>query len=201
MCWRHLANFVGATTAAQPCEPAFVEALASDLFYWAYRTGHELSQIAELDRALTPGAIKVVDFLRHTIAQSRRLQRSPDLFPSSIIRDNFLSLVAKLSDQLATIGETVLKLRSQQNKPSKTKRRTDQNGNDEPINMVENVPAFSPDRPDGKHPWNNWLDNSARSVPGWVAIQQKIPRYGDRMNRRLALSYDAVERDFEKVRY
>jgi hypothetical protein len=50
-----------------------------------------------------------------------------------------------------------------------------------------------------KNPWNHWLENSAQSIPGWIAIEQKIPRYGDKLIKRITLEYDTIEADFTEV--
>lgn len=167
-----------------------MEALTSDLFYWTYRTGHEMSQIAEPDTAIPPNASDAMTLLRDVMTQCRRLEQSPDLFPSRAIRNKFLGMVAKASFQLAEIGEGI---KSRGAYEITEEEKTDC--------VVGAIPAFFPDKPAGKNPWNNWLDNSAKATPGWVAIQQKIPRYGDRLLRRLRLSYLAVEHHFEVVCY
>jgi hypothetical protein len=61
------------------------------------------------------------------------------------------------------------------------------------------IPIFLPDQFQGKYPWNNWLDNSAEASPGWVAIQQKIPRCGDTLLRQISMIYDMVEQKFSDV--
>ncbi|KAH6714456.1 hypothetical protein BKA61DRAFT_605304 [Leptodontidium sp. MPI-SDFR-AT-0119] len=61
------------------------------------------------------------------------------------------------------------------------------------------MPAFLPDKLHGKHPWNNWLDNSAQSAAGWVAIQQKIPKVGEKLMRKIVLLYEVVQEQFDEV--
>lgn len=50
----------------------------------------------------------------------------------------------------------------------------------------------------GKNPWNNWLDNLADSWPGWIATQQKIPRCGNKLVKRITLEYEAIEADLPR---
>jgi hypothetical protein len=162
--------------------------------------------------------------IRKIMDQCRRLKNSPELFPSPSSREGFLSEVATLASTIVsmeevvgTVEESVSELISDIRPPltaemlerMATERRAseavDPMAVDTAVEMLRKrldryqIPAFLPDQFQGKNPWNRWLDNSAEASPGWVAIEQKIPRGGDTLLRKITLMYEMVEQKFSDV--
>jgi hypothetical protein len=117
--------------------------------------------------------------------QCSRLKACPELFPSPDLRSAFLHNLGKVLPSLDTLGEYLDLGKDTRDWTEEYNR----NGRGIP----------HPDFPDGKNPWNKWLDNSADGNPGRIAIQQRIPRMGHFIMKRITLEYDAIEADFTEV--
>jgi hypothetical protein len=44
------------------------------------------------------------------------------------------------------------------------------------------MPAFLPDKVDGKNSWNNWLDSSAKITNGWSKVPQSLTHQSCQVN-------------------
>jgi hypothetical protein len=141
--------------------------------------------------------------------QCRRLKAAPELFPSTSVKDEFLGSVARLSQDMASLQEGEVEMEKLEKDASSQIAERNYPFTDEAsakygirfYDVPARIPRFLPDKVDGKMPWNNWMDNSARPLRGWVAIQQKIPRAGEKIFRQITLMYDALEAEFALVSY
>jgi hypothetical protein len=195
----------------KPCEPQFLVSLVRDLFYLMYLVGHEITQnITKSDGDVLPRNVnEIANFLSQVLDQCRRLHAAPDLFPSQTTRAAFLTKIGSLCsilESLDTIFDQQRSFRCHQGHEMLHYIGLVEADLEE-MDLAEvkssllqaKWPMFHPHRPDAKHPWNNWLDNSAKAAPEWIAIQQKIPRFGDRMNKKKYLEYDTIESVVEEV--
>nr|UTN00784.1 MAT1-1-5 [Drepanopeziza brunnea f. sp. 'monogermtubi'] len=144
-------------------------------------------------------AVSVKKGLRTIMAQCRALRDAPELFPTDTVKTKFLCTVALLADVMVSIEENRLQifiLKQQAFSPILDMRQpfTEEATSK---NIEYPIPQFLPDKFNGRNPWNNWLDNSAQPTAGWTAIQQKIPKPGEKLMRQITLLYDAVEDDFD----
>lgn len=166
-----------------------------------YRANHEFNHVATLEQDLSPDGNKIANLLSDAMTQCRRLQGCHDLFPSVLAKDEFFeavkTLYAPYADATASGGQHWSE--QNDNDPSTDGDVLFGDLEDQSVDNNMPPPPFFPDMPNGKHPWNNWLDNSAQAMPGWVAIEQRVPRYGIRLIRRLEIMYDAAERMMLKV--
>ncbi|KAK0111326.1 hypothetical protein ONS95_001691 [Cadophora gregata] len=147
---------------------------------------------------LNPAAVKAE--LRRIMDQCRRLRDDHRVFPSEMLKDKFLDTIALLSGAMLSIEQTrtkLLEVKEQAYSPVTDMHQPFSNLL-LPTPKVYAMPAFLPDKLHGKHPWNNWLDNSAQPAPGWIAIQQKIPKAGEKLMRKIVLLYDAVQEQFDE---
>lgn len=146
-------------------------------------------------------AVSTKKGLRSIMAQCRELRDSPELFPAEPIKAKFFSTVALLADVMVSIEKTrlhIFKFKQQAFSPILDMRQPlSEEANSTIIEYP--MPQFLPDKFHGKHPWNNWLDNSAQPTAGWTAIQQKIPKAGEKLMRQIVLLYEAVEEEFTEV--
>ena len=162
--------------------------------------GNGLSEIAKGDVKLPAELNRVANLLDDAMSQCRRLQACQDLFPTASIRDNFFVVVDDVIAQLERLSEWSELSRSQDKADNAVAEGREQIGDKELDHQCQ-LPAFFPDQIGGKKPWNFWLDNSAKPLSGWVAIQQKVPRFGNRLVKRLRVSYDRAEKSFMEVRF
>ncbi|CZT51033.1 uncharacterized protein RSE6_12116 [Rhynchosporium secalis] len=142
----------------------------------------------------------VKEGLRVVMGECRTLRDEPHMFSSIELKEKFQLATSILVDAMLSIEKLrkeLLEIKEQVYSPV-----TDMH---QPFSslllqtpVVFPMPAFLPDKLHGKHPWNNWLDNSAQSTTGWVAIQQKLPRTGEKLMRQLSLLYDVVQDQFEE---
>jgi len=150
-------------------------------------------------RDLDPVIVKTK--LREIMDQCRRIRDEPHMFPSEMLKDKFLTTMALLSGAMILIEQTRMKLvelKEQIHRPV-TDMHQPFSSLLSPTPIVYAMPAFLPDKLNGKHPWNNWLDNSAQPAAGWIAIQQKLPKAGEKLMRQIVLLYDAVQEQFQEV--
>lgn len=134
--------------------------------------------------------------------ECRRLRDEPDMFPSAVLEDKFFATIALLSGAMISVEQTRAKLLDfkQQVYSPVVDMHQPFSSILSSTPVVYHIPAFLPDKLRGKHPWNNWLDNSAQSAAGWVAIQQKIPKAGEKLMRKIVLLYDVVQDQITEVR-
>lgn len=173
----------------------------------------------------SPDADSAEKQIRRIMNQCRKLKNCPELFPSPSSRESFLTEVAMLAstivsmeDAVGTVEESVSELISDMKPPltaemlermATERRASEAVGSvvtvDTAVEMLRKrldryqIPTLLPDQFQGKNPWNSWLDNSAEASPGWVSIQQKIPRCGDTLLRQITMMYDMVEKKFSDV--
>jgi hypothetical protein len=187
-----ISNITDSTAATQPCEPGFLEALIRDMLVLTYLASRELPKMTMLnmDETLPRDATILATNLREVMQQCRRLKATPELFPSAAIRDEFLKMLSKVSPRMATISAIVTKVHEA--------RRYDPVKDTLPADSEEKWMPH-PNMANGKPPWNSWLENSGEAPPTWVAIQQKIPRYGEVLMKKLTLEYNALEAHFVEV--
>lgn len=206
-----LAKLTGAAKASKPRDRDFLVNLLGNIFFLVHLIGHEIIPMSPTsigDTDLPHDATVIAKFLGEVLNECRRLIADPKLFPSRSLRKAFLTKIASL--------RPVISILIKMHKQSRTvywyvMNRDLQfmeeigpdylaNGRAKPRSLLTmKIPLFHPDKPDGKNPWNNWLDNSAVPAPGWIAIQQKIPRIGDVLNRKKIYDYDALEASVEEV--
>lgn len=194
------------TTGSQPCEQKFLDYIIDDFILVSLNAQWELLEIgAAIDRELPPSAIRIADLFRKLMAQCRRLKASPELFPSPGSRKNFFQKVAILSTfmgNLAKIFAEYDKFQRDAYKPIVDMKQpltiavnSGEQATPETGSTVRAIPVFLQHKENAKNPWNNWLDNSANPMPGWIAIQQKIPRTGDKLIRQITQLYDTVNNE------
>ncbi|OWP00159.1 mating type protein MAT1-1 [Marssonina coronariae] len=129
-----------------------------------------------------------------------QLRDAPQNFPPGPLRGKFLSTVAILANAMVSMEETRLqmfRLKQQVFSPI-TDMQQPLSDRTRSIPIEYPMPPFLPDKLNGKNPWNNWLDNSAYPTAGWTAIQQKIPKAGEKLMRQIVLLYEAVEEDLDQ---
>jgi hypothetical protein len=204
--WSAVANNPGSSLSAQSCEPRFVRALIRDVFVLTHFASHELSKLdmASIDQMLPEDISLLAENLQEVMNQCCRLKAGPELFPSIAMKDDFMKEMAKASPLMVIMAEIIQKKYKPENDCTVSKDNMESLSNDTDVRSKESAaaaewPEFHPDRPNAKNPWNNWLDNSSVRSRKWVAIQQKIPRIGDKLMRRITLEYDAIERSFAVV--
>jgi hypothetical protein len=188
----------------------FLTDLLRNALYLTHHFAHEIAwdQGTPSDGEVLPeGANIIANFLVKVLNECLALKASPERFPSSSAREAFLTKIEAFCSSLEILEEIV----EQKLSASWHIHNTD-------LHLIEEIsipeadpakirsllratkpPIFHPDRRDAKNPWNNWLDNSAAPVPDWIAIQQKIPRVGDLMNRKKVHEYDILEADVDEV--
>jgi hypothetical protein len=177
---RAAANIPDSTTPTQPCEPRFLQALINDVFCFTRLAANMLNDI-NLKAELPQDTDIVIKNLLAVMDECLRLKAVPDLFPSVAMKYDFLKKLRKVLP-LMIIAKKLAKRSHRLHSPMHIKR-----------------PRFHPDRYRRTKPWNKWLNNSARFNYKWMAIQQKIPRYGDRLMRKITLEYNAIEANFIAV--
>jgi hypothetical protein len=192
-------------TAAQPCESGFLESLIKDFTILIYLARLEFSKTRTLHATLSNNGTFIAKQLDEVMHQCQRLEATPELFPTSAIKEAFLLRIAQLSSLLTTIDEIVKQKHEFEFKASAsigsmerpfTNEVLVKNGR---LPISTEVPHFLPDKVDAQPPWNNWLGNSAKPVHGWIGLEQKIPRVGDRLNRLKTNMYETVRKIFEEV--
>lgn len=185
---RPAANIPDSTTPTQPCDPRYLQALINDIFYFTRLAAHKLND-SGLKAALPQHTDIVIKNLLAVMDECLRLKAVPDLFPSVAMKYDFLKKLGKVLP-LMIIAKKLAKSSNRLHHPMRT-------FNNIPVPIKR--PKFHPDRYRRTKPWNKWLNNSARFNYKWMAIQQKIPRYGDRLMRKITLEYDAIEANFTAV--
>jgi hypothetical protein len=177
--------------------------LLRDIFYLVFLIGHEITTdttTKSVDDELPQDANVIANFLGEALDECRRLLAAPGLFPSRSQQKAFLKKVASLCPIIESIGEIEKQNRSSMRRVlSRDPNSIALMCSDNPDNDPTESGSLHPDARDAKNPWNNWLDNSANATPGWIAIQQKIPRVGDVLNRKKGYDYDALEASIEEV--
>jgi hypothetical protein len=125
--------------------------------------------------------------LYQVIHQCYRLKAISELSPSAEKRDEILKIFSQ-------VEQIIIKARAMtaEMEPENPSRKAK-------LSLVKEMPAFHPDKSGAKNPWNNWLDNSAAALPKWLPIQQKIPRVGDLIMRKIIREYQYIEADFSYV--
>lgn len=173
----------------------FLEALLRDIFMLAFLASQILPKIklVNKNRALPRHAAVIVANLCEAMQQCRRLKSCPELFPSLTVRSEFLQHLSGALPAMAMIHE-LLNLKHVFDSYRMGDFALEDNPNEENLDKIPH-----PNLRDGKNPWNKWLDNSAKAQPGWIGIQQKIPRFGHILMKRITLEYDAIEADFTRV--
>lgn len=179
----------------QPCESKFLKALIRDMLVLLNLLSYTALDVdmnfINMDQPLPREYAIIATNLGEVMQHCRRLKACPELFPSPEERSNFLKKVSKVLPIMSII-------------PNLLATRKE-------IDTYQIYEVEDPDFPDEErmpHPntvkdknvWNQWLDNTAVSTPGWVFIEQKIPRIGDILMKRITLEYDAIEADFVEVR-
>ncbi|KAG4435446.1 hypothetical protein IFR05_009067 [Cadophora sp. M221] len=129
-----------------------------------------------------------------------KLHDESQMFLWVLLEEKFLVTMAALAEAMLTIEKTrakLLEFKQQEHGPV-IKMRQPYSDIILPTPITYPMPDFLPDKLHGKHPWNNWLDNSAQSPAGWVAIQQKIPKVGEKLMRKIVLLYEVVQEEFDE---
>lgn len=187
-------NVTGSSAPTQPCEVEFLDALIHDILVLTSLASHTLLEVklVNMDQTLPRDTAIVATNLYEVMQQCRRLKACPELFPSLALRSEFLQKISEVSPIMALVSEFIA------NKLEVDGYRIcDVNPADDP--NEQRMPH--PNILDGKNPWNKWLDNSAEPPSGWIGIQQKIPRFGDMLMRRITLEYEAIEASFISVSF
>ena len=182
---------------ARPCETKFLGALLRDIFMLAFLASQIFPKIklVNMDRAIPSPAAVIVANLSEAMQQCRRLKSCPELFPSLTVRSEFLKHLSEALPALAELHE-LLDLRHEFDSYRIGGSALEYNPNEDNFDKIPH-----PNLQDGKNPWNKWLDNSAEARPGWIGIQQKVPRFGHILMKKITLEYDAIEADFTRVCY
>jgi hypothetical protein len=215
-----ISNDLGNEKFVGPCTAEYLHGLLAD-FATYLCNAHEVKGRFPS----SPDADSAEKKIRRIMNQCRRLKNCPELFPSPSSRESFLSEVATLASTIVsmeevvgTVEESVSELISDMRPPltaeilerMATERRASEAVDsvvavDTAVEMLRKrldryqIPTFLPDQFQGKNPWNSWLDNSAEASPGWIAIQQKIPRCGDTLLRQITMLYEMVDQKFSDV--
>ena len=171
----------------------FLKALTRDLAMLTYLAAREFLEIniVNMDQPLPRDAAIIATNLSEVMQQCRRLKNCPALFPSLTSQSEFLQNVSRFLPIMAIIPELLAKKHELD-----SFRTLDIEVCDDP--NEKRMPH--PNLLNGKSPWNQWLDNCAEAPEGWIGIEQRIPRFGDMLIRRITLEYDAIEADFIEVR-
>ena len=198
--------------ANKPRDKTFLSDLQRNIYILVFLIGHEIATDTTAkteDDVLPQNIIVIANFLGEALDECRRLLDAPWLCSSGSQRERFLENIATLRPIIASIGEIDTQNRSSlRHILSRDMRNIPLMDSDYPdddrgaklrLLVTQSPPPFHPQSRFAKNPWNNWLDNSASSNPGWVAIQQKIPRIGDVLNRKKVYDYDALEASLEIV--
>jgi hypothetical protein len=148
-------------------------------------------KLVNMDQTLSRDVAIVATNLNKTMQQYHRLRNYPGLFPSLVSKTEFLQAVSKALPIMARIPELVA-----------TKFRFDEHR----ILHIEKIEGSNeqwlshPNTLGGKCPWNLWLENFAESTADWIGIEQRVPRVGDQLIRRVTNEYSTIEEDFDEVR-
>lgn len=187
----HLLIFQDSTTAGRPCEPGFLQALINDIFILTHLSSHKILRIKSIhiDQPLPKDVGTIARNLCAVMRQCRRLKSAPELFPSVEAKNEFLKMMSKVMPIMSIIPISTSTKHTIESHYFWTRIFE--------VNSKSVIPH--PNTPYNRNPWNNWLDNSADPRPGWISLQQKIPRYGDKLMKRITLEYNAIEADFRLV--
>jgi hypothetical protein len=215
--WAVTNNVAEATSNEEvPCEPKFIEALFFDFVSYSLAASKFISAASgsrSLDSPLEGFERLVHENLSIIMQHCRRLREHPRLFPSESLKNAFLYKIKKVNDsfhslvEIATGYDELLQSVCQPITNMEQTISNEVNGttsswpklSDSLGNVSPKIPEFLPDRAGNrKGPWSNWLENSAAPQDGWIAIQQKIPRVGDKLMRQICLLYDAVSEEFSQ---
>ncbi|EPE31915.1 hypothetical protein GLAREA_11997 [Glarea lozoyensis ATCC 20868] len=212
---RHVLYFPGGD--AVHCGPEFLEALIYDFVSYSLAASRLISNASgtrSLDSPLDSAERLVRENLYAVMQQCRRLRENPRLFPNEVSKTEFFLKISKISESFHSLVEIsrsydkILKSACQPiakiDQPISTDFKekhfispSSEVVADSSENTISNVPEFLPDKAHARDgPWLNWLQNSASSYEGCIAIQQKIPRVGDKLTRQICLLYDAISEDF-----
>ncbi|KAL3420174.1 hypothetical protein PVAG01_08673 [Phlyctema vagabunda] len=197
---------LNASVPARPCSAIFIMAVSKHL--WLYTTllvlKFPMHVKGNLSNVLLPDDVRtLMKYLGLVMKECRRLKDAPELFSSPHLRQDFLARLAILTKELQGLQEIItanaaIDIKARKALPHVTPLEDDPSAG--PLENAQEIstslPLFYPDKINGKHPWNNWLDNSGMATTGWVAIQQKIPQIGDKMNRMKTLHLQALEDHF-----
>jgi hypothetical protein len=113
----------------------------------------------------------------------RRLKNAPHLFPTELLKQKFLANIAALAEIMANMEEALIMFSGMDQDLEAPIDEVRQPMTEESVANGRiyhwelkkyRLPPFFPDMMNGKNPWNNWLDNSAKSLPGWIAGRIQI---------------------------
>lgn len=142
--------------------------------------------------ALPANTVRVIERLDTVFGQCRRLKENPALFVTEDTRKEFMTAMARISKAVLHLRRAMF-ARYISNVDREMARKAERE-------VAKELPFFHPNRPDGLHPWNRWLNNSAPVMPpGWVGVQQRVPHIGDNIIRRITVMYQLYEKQFEEV--
>lgn len=184
-----LTNSLVSDLPTQSFTKEFVDALLGDILKLAVLMVEKVFSLKAFeDQILPPNIAVAAQNLSKAIQISSNLNAHPELFASEELRSKFLEIMSELS-LLVAIMFDVLDLKQVYD------------------NMMDIIPQPQVNSTDVEHPalqsgkklWNKWLDNTATPVPGCIVIDQKIPRIGHLLMRRITLEYEAIEADFQDV--
>jgi hypothetical protein len=199
------------------CEPKFLEALLYDFVSYSLAASKLISNASgsrSLDSPLTSPERLIRENLSAVMQQCRRLRANPRLFPNEASKTEFFLKIGKISESFHSLVEIsrgydkILKATCQpialidqpistefnENHVISTSSEALTNNSED---AFSNVPEFLPDKAHARDgPWLNWLQNSGSPFEGWIAVQQKIPRVGDKLTRQICLLYDKISEDF-----
>jgi hypothetical protein len=202
-----VANVEAPTTAVQPCESGFLDALIRDFALLTFLARLEYVKIRNLHPLLSYNGSLLAKRLDGVMDQCHRLQAAPHLIPSSSMRDSFFTKIAHLSSLLEIVTEIASRKVAFERATSYPISSIERPFTNQLLteigapSIVVEPPVLHPNKVGALKPWNTWLNNHVvdRYVAGWIAIEQRIPRIGDRLTRMLSNMYDAIQEIFQEV--